>query len=145
VVLVADFHAFVRGHREGQELCHVVGGGPVPISVARRLAVDAFVKVVLHDGVQIHTVAHVGRHIPAELGAALELGALPELDGVTCGEDACDRRYGLEWDHVDPVANGGETSFDNVQPRCWPHHREKTARDREAGLLGTGRGTRAPP
>jgi 5-methylcytosine-specific restriction endonuclease McrA len=41
----------------------------------------------------------------------------------------------LEWDHVDPRANGGPTSFVNLEPLCWPHHQEKTERDRKAGLL----------
>ena len=103
--------------------------------VARELAKDAFLKVVLHDGMNIHTVVHFGRRRPAELNTALELGAPPDFDGVTCAEVGCDRRYGLEWDHVDPVANDGPTSAENLQPRCWPDHRDKTARDRAAGLL----------
>lgn len=55
---------------------------------------------------------------------------------MKCVEDDCWKRYGLEWDHVDPVANGGVTSFDNLRPRCGPHHLQKTERDRKAGLLG---------
>jgi hypothetical protein len=90
---------------------------------------------VLHDGVNLHTVTHFGRHIPAELRTALELGDLPDLDGVTCSEKDCDRRYGLEWDHDHPVANGGETSYRNLRPQCKPHHRDKTERDRKAGRL----------
>jgi Domain of unknown function (DUF222)/HNH endonuclease len=139
LVLTCDLGAYRRGHAHEGEQCQVVGGGPVPVSVARELIDDAFLKVVLHDGVEIRTVAHVGRHIPAELRTALELGPLPELDGVACIERGCDRRYGLEWDHVDPVAHGGLTAADNLEPRCRPHHREKTDRDRRAGLL------RAPP
>jgi hypothetical protein len=92
------------------------------------------VKAVVHDGVEIKTVRHFGRHIKAELRTALELGGLPELDGVTCCEPGCDRRYHLEWDHVDPVAHRGPTSIDNLRPRCWPHHAEKSERDRRAGL-----------
>jgi hypothetical protein len=114
----------------------MVGGGPLPPSVVRGLAEDAFVKVVLHDGVRIDTVAHLGRHIRSELRTALELGPPPDFDGVECAEAGCDRRYGLEWDHVDPLANGGPTSFQNLRARCWPHHRAKTERDRQDGLLG---------
>lgn len=113
----------------------------MPVTVARDLAEDAFVKAVTHDGVRIDTVAHLGRHTPAELRTALELGDLPGFEGTSCTEAGCGRRHGLEWDHVDPLANGGQTSFDNLVPRCWPHHRAKTERDREAGLLT---GTRAP-
>ncbi|MBV8303678.1 MAG: HNH endonuclease, partial [Acidimicrobiia bacterium] len=72
---------------------------------------------------------------PAELRTALELGTPPDFDGVTCSVQGCNRRHGLEWDHTDPVANGGPTSYTNLSPKCWPHHREKTLQDRRAGLL----------
>jgi hypothetical protein len=135
VVIVADVHAFARGDAEPGEPCHIVGGGPVPVSVARDALEDAFVKLVAHDGVRIREVVHVGRKLPAVLRTALELGAPPRFDGVSCVEEGCDRRLGLEWDHVDPVANGGVTSLDNLEPRCRPCHRAKTERDRAAGLL----------
>lgn len=145
LVLVCDLNAYRRGETRPGEVSQIVGGGPLPVSVVRQLAADAFLKAVLHDGKQIHTVAHFGRHIPAELRTALELGPLPTLDGSRCVEEACDRRYGLEWDHVDPVANGGPTSYANLKPRCWPHHQAKTERDREAGLLvGVGRPAEPP-
>jgi hypothetical protein len=48
----------------------------------------------------------------------------------------------LQWDHIDPVANGGLTSYENQQPLCLPDHIEKTERDRKAGLLN--RRERAP-
>lgn len=138
LVLVCDVEAFRRGHAHAGDVCGVVGGGPVPVAVARRLADEAFVKAVLHDGVRIDTVAHYGRRIRAELRTALGLGAPPRFDGVECVEAGCGRRYGLEWDHLDPVANGGVTSYDNLRARCRPHHRAKTERDRAAGRLGSG-------
>lgn len=64
LVLVCDLHAYRRGHAHPGEPSHVVGGGPLPVSAVRRLSEDAFVKVVLHDGVRIDTVAHYGRHTP---------------------------------------------------------------------------------
>jgi len=144
LVIVCDLDAWRRGSASDGEVCHVVGGGPVPVAVARALGRDAFVKAVIRDGRRIDTVAHFGRHIPAELRTALELG--PELEGVVCVEPGCGRRHGLEWDHLDPVANGGVTSFDNLAPRCWPHHRAKTDDDRAAGLLGGGAlDNRGPP
>jgi hypothetical protein len=124
-----------------------VGAGPIPVSVAKALEGDAFFKAVPHDGIDIATVCHLGRHIPAELRTALELGAPPDFDGVTCSEPGCGRRHGLEWDHTDPVANGGPTSYKNLRPQCWPHQ-DKTEQDRRAGLLdGALRnlGKRAPP
>jgi hypothetical protein len=145
LVIVCDLRAYRRGHAHPGEACHIVGGGPLPVRLARDLSPDAFLKAVLHDGVRIDAVAHYGRHINAELRTALELGAPPDFDGVTCSEAGCDRRDHLEWDHLNPRANWGPTSYDNLQPRCWPHHQEKTERDRQAGLLRTPSPGRDPP
>ncbi len=135
LVVVVDLAAYRRGHAHPGEHCHIVGGGPVPVRFARAISGDAFLKAVTHDGVRTETVAHFGRHIGAELRTALELGPPPDFDGTRCTEPGCNRRYGLEWDHVDPVAHNGPTSYDNLQPRCKPHHWEKTERDRQAGLF----------
>ena len=135
LVVVADLNALRRGHAHEGEPCHVIGGGPIPVDVVRELSADAFIKAVLHDGVDIKVVKHFGAHINAELRTALELGPAPEFVGTTCCEPGCGRKYRLEWDHVDPRANNGPTCFDNLKPRCWPHHRDKTERDRRAGLL----------
>src|SRR5437870_5068035 len=70
VVVVADVRALRRGHAQEGEPVHIVGGGPIPVDVVKELAQDAFVKAVLHDGVKVDTVAHLGRHIPAELRTA---------------------------------------------------------------------------
>jgi Domain of unknown function (DUF222) len=131
LVLVCDVNAYRRGHAHAGESSHIVGGGPIPPAVAREVARDAFLKVVLHDGVDIQRVMHVGRRIPAELRTALDLGAPSELDGVRCSEGGCDRRYGLQWDHADPIANGGVSSRDNLQLLCFPPpHPEDRARPR---------------
>jgi hypothetical protein len=134
LVLVCDIGAFQRGYAEPGECCHVIGGGMVPVSVAQELALDAFIKAVLYRGKQIDTVAHFGRHLNAELRTALGLGEPPMFTGVRCAD--CGRLYGLQWDHVNPVANHGPTSYENLQPLCWPCHQDKTRRDGEAGLLG---------
>ncbi|HXY91092.1 MAG TPA: DUF222 domain-containing protein [Acidimicrobiia bacterium] len=135
MVVVVNLDAYRRGHAHAGEQSHVIGGGPIPVSVARALAKDAFLKVVLHDGVKIHTVKHFGRYRPAALETALTLGHPPAFDGVACSEPGCERQYGLQWDHIDPVSNDGLTSEENVRPYCTPHHVEKTERDRAAGRL----------
>ena len=134
LVVVVDSRKLDFGdHAEGP--CHIIGGGPIPVAEARHLATGAFLKVVLHDGVAIHKMAHVGRYQPAELRTALGLGQPPHCEPVTCCEPGCGRKYHLEWDHIDPIANGGLTTYTNETARCWPHHRAKTERDRAAGLL----------
>ena len=135
VVIVCDLQAYRRGHAHEGEPCHIVGGGPIPVSLAKELGRDAFLKAVLHDGTAIHTIAHFGRRYPAVLQTALELDAAPKFNGNVCAAPGCDRRYHLQRDHIDPVANGGETSYVNNQPLCPPDHRLKTERDRKAGLL----------
>ncbi len=135
VVVVVDLHALRRGYPEDGERCHIPGVGPMPVAVARRIASDAFLKGVLVDGCEISKVKHFGRHIPAEVRTALELGPAPDLDGACCVEEGCGRRHGLEWDHVEPLAHHGPTAYLNLKPRCRPHHRDKTQRDRQAGLL----------
>ncbi len=84
----------------------------------------------------LRSVAHFGRCIKAELRTALGLGDPPLFAGAVCSEEGCDRRYHLQLDQIDPVANGGPTSYRNLGPLCGPGHKEKTRRDREAGLLG---------
>jgi hypothetical protein len=134
LVIVCDLNAYRRGHAHPGEPCHTVGGGPLPVELARELSEDAFLKAVLHDGVAIHTVSHFGRHVRAELRTALELGPVPAFSGPECAK--CGRTYGLERDHIDPVANNGPTEYSNLEPLCWGHHKQKTERDRKAGLLG---------
>jgi len=136
VVVVVDLNAWRRDHAEPGEVCHIIGGGGTPVPVAKELAADAFFKAVIHDGENILTLAHFGRKMKAELRSALGLGAPPHLDGLTCVDVGCGRKHGLQFDHVDPVANNGPTAYSNIQARCTPSHADKTERDRQAGLLG---------
>jgi len=135
LVIVCDLAAYRRGHAHEGEPCHIIGGGPIPVSLAKELGRDAFLKAVLHTGTEIHTIAHYGRRYPAVLRTALELGAPPDFSGTVCAAPGCDRRYHLQNDHIDPVANDGLTSYANHQPLCPQDHRLKTERDRKAGLL----------
>ncbi len=115
-----DHAALVRGHVEAGELCEIPGVGPIPVEVARRLAVDSVLNVLVTDGVDVTTVAHSGRSIPAALGRALV-----ERDPV-CVVPGCDTREGLEIDHVRPFAEGGPASLANLARLCHWHHYLKT-------------------
>jgi hypothetical protein len=134
LVIVCDLNAWRRGHTQPGEVCQLLDGGPIPVGLAKELAQDAFLSAALHDGVNIHTVKRFGRYQPAELRTALDLGPAPEFTGRQCAD--CGRRWGLQYDHVDPVANHGPTSYANLQARCWTCHQHKTKQDRQAGLLG---------
>ena len=135
MVIVCDLAAYRRGHAHDGEPCHIIGGGPIPVSLAKELGRDAFLKAVLHTGTEIHTIAHYGRRWPALLRTALDLGAPPDFNGTVCAAPGCDRRYHLQDDHIDLVANGGMTTYTNRQALCPPDHRLKTEQDRKAGLL----------
>jgi hypothetical protein len=145
LVIVCDINAWRRGHAHPAEPCHIVGGGPIPVELAKQLSQDAFLKVVLHDGVDIHKVHHHGRRYTAELRTALDLGAVPAFDGRACSR--CTRRWSLQYDHKDPIAHAGTTSYANVQSLCYSCHAQKTEEDRRAGLLGNRAAARgsAPP
>jgi 5-methylcytosine-specific restriction endonuclease McrA len=147
LAIVCDIRAWRRGHPHEGEPCHIVDGAPIPVDLAKQLATDAFLKALLHDGVKVSHVKHFGRHIPAEIRTALDLGDPPDFTGAVC-ED-CGKRHHLEYDHVDPFSNGGPTSVDNLKPRCWTDHHAKTERDRRAGLLKpqrkSGPDPRPPP
>ena len=125
-MFVCDLNAWARGHAHPGEVAQIVGGGPVPVSVMRQLATDAFVKAALHDGTKVDTMVHYGRRRPALLQSVLDLGDPPAFDGVLCSEAGCDRRFGLQWDHKDPCLNGGPTRKRNLQALCDPHHVDKT-------------------
>jgi hypothetical protein len=135
MVIVCDLRAYRRGHTHDGEPCRIIGGGPISVSLAKELGRDAFLKAVLHDGTELHPIAHFGRRYPAVLKTALDLGGPPEFNGNVCAAPGCDRTYHLQNDHIDPIANGGLTSYGNNQPLCPLDHRIKTERDRKAGLL----------
>ena len=86
VHVVIDRAALLRGKAEAGERCEVAGGGPVPVRVVRSMLDDAFVTAVVTDGVDVATVAHLGRRPTAHQRSALE-GATPSAwcRAVTCG------------------------------------------------------------
>lgn len=115
-----DASALARGHTEPGERCRIPGIGPIPVSVARRLASDGIVKLVARDGADVTSVVHGGRTIPSRLRTALE------ARDPACVVPGCDVRTGLEIDHVIGLAEGGETRLDNLARLCRQHHADKT-------------------
>ena len=115
-----DIDALKRGHTEPGEVCEIAGVGPIPVAAATEYLGEAFLKLLIVDGVDIKTVAHMGRHIPAPLRTAVE-----ERDRV-CQVPTCDVTLGLEIDHIKPFAEGGPASLENLVRLCKRHHLQKT-------------------
>ena len=140
VVVRVDRDVLLRGHAHTGEVCEIRGLGPVPVSVARAVLDDAFLKALFYDG-DVRLVNHLGRHIPAELRTALE-----DRDQV-CTDPGCNRHHRLQFDHTQPVGLGGRTSQANLQAKCVPGHRTKTRQDLQAirtARNGAGGASSAP-
>src|SRR5712691_5865273 len=120
VHVVIDHAALLRGKAEPGERCDVAGGGRVPVRVARSMLDDAFVSAVVSDGVDVSTVAHLGRRPTAHQRSALEVRD-PE-----CVVPSCQVRVGLEIDHVEPWSATRITKLDALARLCRFHHAQKT-------------------
>jgi hypothetical protein len=122
-VVRIDHAALVRGHTEPGEVCEVVGGGPIPVTVAQRIVEDSFVKAVLIDGTDVVAISHLGRLIPARLRTAVA-----ELHRE-CDVEGCNVTLGLEIDHNQPVEARGPTALWNLGRLCSHHHEHKHRHD----------------
>ena len=115
-----DIDALKRGRTEDGEVCEIAGVGPIPVATATEYLGEAFLKLLVVDGTEIRTIAHMGRALPAKLRTAVE-----ERDRV-CQVPTCDMTLGLEIDHIRPFAEGGPTTFQNLVRLCKRHHLQKT-------------------
>jgi hypothetical protein len=123
VHVVIDHAALVRGKTVDEERCEIPGIGPVSVQSVRSLLGDAFLTAVIKKGRDIMTVAHLGRHVPAEVRTAMVVG------GRECDVEGCECRSYLELDHSEvDFAAGGPTAWWNLTWMCWKHHRRKSSR-----------------
>jgi hypothetical protein len=131
VICRVDLAALKRGALEPGETCEIPGVGPVPVSVARELFGDCFLKFVITKGVDVLSVCHYGRTITAHLRTALD-----QRDRC-CVVPGCGRTFGLEYDHIVEFGEGGPTRLTNLCRLCAPHHALKTHKNyRIAGVPG---------
>jgi hypothetical protein len=139
VHLRVDASALRRGYVEGGEVCEIPGVGPVPVSTARGLLPEAFLKILVIDGVDVLAVCHVGRGISAYVRSAIE-----ERDPI-CVVPGCDVVVGLEIDHWETgYGDGGPTVLANLARLCHVHHAMKTYRGFSLGG-GPGKWQWQPP
>jgi hypothetical protein len=120
--VVIDHGALTRGNTIDGERCEIPGVGPVSVNFARSLLGNAFLTAVIKKGRDITTVAHLGRHVPAEVRTAMIVG------GRECDVEGCECREYLELDHSEvDFAAGGPTAYWNLTWLCYRHHRRKSS------------------
>ena len=115
VVIRVDADALRRGYAKPGELCEIPGVGQVPVASARRAMGEGLLKIVMKDAVDVRSVCHIGRCVPAHIQSALE-----ERD-PTCV--LCDSAFGLENHHwKTDYAKCRTTSLDGLARVCKHHH-----------------------
>ena len=127
-----------RGRVEGDEVCEIVGLGPIPVSVAREVLGDAILKLVITKGVDVANVTHLGRSVTVAQQVALWWQA-PE-----CTRLGCTRTQRLENDHRHEWAKTKHTRLDESDPLCGHDHDLKTHHG-WALVEGTGKRPLVPP
>ena len=120
LVVLASYEALVRGYAKDTETCEVDGLGPVPVALARSMAGDCFLSVVMAKDSKPAIVKGKGHYIPNRLRMAVR------MRDRCCVVPGCDSTFRLEIDHIVPVASGGQTGIDNLVLLCRPHHDQKT-------------------
>ncbi len=120
VHVVVDYDALMRGHTVTGEKCEIPGIGPIPVTLARQMADDAILRVLLTKGVDVVTVAHAGYTPPAHLRSALE------VRDPTCIVPGCNRRRNLQIDHRNSFNRTRITKLEDLARLCPFHHYLKT-------------------
>lgn len=117
VCIRIDAKSLRRGYAKDGETCHIPGVGPIPVATVTRQLSDAHVKVLVTNGVDVSTVCHIGRSVPAHVQSALE-----ERD-PQCVVPGCDTAQGLENHHWDvPYAECGMSTLAGLARLCRWHH-----------------------
>ena len=76
--MLVDHAALVRGHTVAGEACEIEGLGPVPVSVVESWRHDAYLRLIVTDGIDVKAITRRSRYIDAHQDAALA-GARPHL------------------------------------------------------------------
>jgi hypothetical protein len=118
--VLVDHAALVRGHTGPGEACEIEGLGPVPVAVVESWKHDAYLRLIVTDGIDVKAITRRSRYIDAHQDAALA------VRDRTCIITGCDVDWRLERDHRVPYAQCHTTSLDGLGRMCWWHHLLKT-------------------
>jgi hypothetical protein len=120
VIVHVAYEAITRGALADGEICEIRGVGPVPLEVARSLAADSILRVLVTKGGQPMAVTPGVRTIPRALRLLLE------ARDRACVVPGCDVTLGRQVDHRRPFAQLGPTDLENCGMLCKRHHDMKT-------------------
>ena len=118
--VLVDHSALLRGHTEAGESCEIEGLGPVPVAVVESWKHDAYLRLIVTDGIDVKAITRRSRYVDAHVDAAL---AVRDRHCIVTG---CDVDWRLERDHRVPYAQCHTTSLDGLGRMCWWHHLLKT-------------------
>jgi 5-methylcytosine-specific restriction endonuclease McrA len=76
-----------------------------------------------------------GRHIPAEVKRQVWKRDQGRCTFVSASGRRCDARRFLEYDHIEPVARGGKSTFENLRLRCRAHNQYEAECEFGAGFM----------
>ncbi len=119
-VVRIDIAPMLRGEVHVGEVCEIAGVGPVDVATARHHLPEAILDFVVHEGVDVKSVAHAKRK-----ARRTQLAALLSRDYV-CEVEGCDCRRFLEIDHITPYAESRRTSVEELGYKCRHSHHLKT-------------------
>lgn len=103
------------------DVCELVGVGPVPVAAARAWCADADLKLLFLRAGEVQRVVHLGRQVTEAQRAALY-----ERAGFRCEHEGCWTAHGLEIDHITGWSVTRRTELDDLALWCHEHHRRKT-------------------
>ena len=110
--VLVDHQALLRGHTVAGEACEIEGLGPVPVAVVESWRHDAYLRLIVTDGIDVKAITRRSRYIDAHLDAAL---AVRDRHCIVTG---CDVDWRLERDHRVPYAQCHTTSLDTGWGAC---------------------------
>ena len=70
--VLVDHTAMLRGHTEAGEVCEIPGMGPVPVAVVKEWEADAYLRLIVTDGIDVRAISRRSRYVDRNQDAALE-------------------------------------------------------------------------
>ena len=116
VTLVASLEVLRQESMAWNQYCEVPGVGAVTADRLRKILTDAYISVAIVDWPS---------DAPEKYRPSAGLTRRLDVDGDICTLLGCDLP-GVEVDHNEEARDGGETTYENLQKICAPHHRYKT-------------------